>query len=46
MYDDKSELARTFTVIWCLVYPFKNSKFMQQSHYFECNFQGQRKKTI
>ena len=23
MYDDKSELARTFTVIWCLVPPFK-----------------------
>ena len=32
-----------FTVIWCLVSPFKSSKFMQQPHDLECSLQGQRK---
>ena len=41
--DDQSEMARTFTVIWCLVSPFKISKFMQQPHDIENSLQGQRK---
>ena len=45
MYDDQSEMAQKFTVIWCLVSPFKSSKFMQQPHDFECDFEDQRKKT-
>ena len=32
MYDDKSELARAFTVIWCLVPPFKIIRFL---HFYE-----------
>ena len=41
--DDQSEMARQFTVIWCLVSPFKSSKIMQQQHDLERSLQGQCK---
>ena len=41
--DYQSEMARNFTVIWCLVSPFKSSKFMQQPHDLESSLQDQRK---
>ena len=43
-YDDQSKMTLKFNVIWCLVSPFKSSKFKQQPHDLECSLQGQRKK--
>ena len=36
--DDQSEMARKFTVIWCLVSLFKISKVIQQPHDLESSF--------
>ena len=42
--DDQSQMAQKFTLIWCSVSSFKNSKFMPPPHDLECSLQGQRKK--